>query len=84
MSEPSFWQILENPELRKVEIERIKAAAEQSVKEGNYLDASAYRGSMQLFTDAEEGIERCYSCGKIKKRARTPPDSADADARKRS
>lgn len=68
----SLEEILKSPKLRQAEIVRLTLAAQQSAKSGHHLDATAYRSALQLFTDAEHGIDRCYGCGKIKSRKKEP------------
>jgi hypothetical protein len=65
---PSLSEILENPELRAVEIARLRKEEATSRREGCFLDADAYASALQVFTDAESGIKRCYACGKVKRK----------------
>jgi hypothetical protein len=65
---PSLFEILENPELRAAEIVRLRREEAVSRREKCFLDANAYASALQLFTDVESGIDRCYACGKVKRK----------------
>jgi len=61
-------EILGNPELRAAEIVRLRKEETIARQEKRLLDAEAFAGALQLFTDAESGISRCYACGRIKRK----------------
>lgn len=51
----------------QAEIDRLTRERDSARDDGRELDAAAFDGALQLFTDRDRGIVRCYECGQIKR-----------------
>jgi hypothetical protein len=68
---PSFQQILDDPVLLKEEIERVRALDALARRDGHLLDTCAEY--LQVLTDKRDGIDRCYACGRKRRKDRGKP-----------
>lgn len=60
-----------NPSALELEIVRLQNARDEAIRDGFLLDADAFKGALQVCTDERDGIERCYSCGRIRHRRKS-------------
>lgn len=67
----SLKEQLADPAQRDAEIARLTAEMDEASKDGRWLDYQSMKGAREIYTDARDGIDRCLSCGRIKRARRS-------------